>query len=489
MSVALRPERPPNPLVGLLDRLGPVLLTVAVGVVLGLQFIVPDKRAIAVIGAILMFGLAWRTDMIAGLGVLAVALPFPRTTVFGSTNLAFVALIAVLWLLRVSQGQCARPRRSPLDAPVLALFVAYVVSFYNVTTAEGLNWALPIFEMFAAAILMFFVIVNNLLDERGFRRFLDFQVVSVLLVCLLAAWELNHPGQYFIPGWIGFQGSSGGGINLHETRVGSSFYDYELLSEYCALNAMLILFLLLRAETLIRRLAYGALLSLVLFTLFATVTRGSIVALVAGTVYMIWLLRRRLSFVTLVTVGVALVVGFLGMDYYVAHFTRSGSVISRFGENSEKFVGMMPEARAAIWQAAWERALEHPFIGHGPYYSTMEGTRTYLWPHNLYLFVANNVGLIGLGIFLWLLWTLLRITRPQTDDLRHGDFMRSYMIIAQAQMVVFLIDETKIDFMRNGNYQFQVWLMFALITAAYQLTHAPRPLAVAPAVGSSGIRR
>ena len=487
MSVALRPERPPNPLVGLLDRLGPVLLTIAAGIVLGLQFIMPDKRMIAVIGAILMFGLAWRLDMVAALGVLAVALPFPRGTVFGSTNLAFIALLAVLWLLRVSRGQCARPRRSPLDALVLALFVAYVISFYNVTTAVDLGYALPLFVLLAAAVLMFFVIVNNLQDERGFRRFLDFQVFSIPLVCLLAVWELNHPGQYFIPGWIGFQ-TGLASINLHNIRVGSSFQDYELLSEYCALNALLVLFLLLRAETMLHRLAYGALLSLVLFVLFATVTRGSVVALAAGVVYLIWIVRRRLSFVTLVTVGVAMVVGFLSMNYYVANFTRSGNLMTRLA-GSTKFVGVMPADRAGIWMQAWGRIFEHPFIGHGPYYSAISGLRTYLWPHNLYLFVANNVGFIGLGIFLSLLWTLLRISRPRTDDLRHGDFIHSYMIIAHVQMVVFLIDETKIEFMRNGNYQFQVWLMFALITAAYQITHAPPAPALVPAGGLPGIRR
>jgi O-antigen ligase len=489
MSVAVRPERTPSPLVGLLDHLGPILLTIAVGIVLGIQFITPDSRTLAVLAAIVMFGMIWRLDMVAGLGVLAVALPFPRSTVFGSTNLAFVALIAVLWLLRVSQGQCARPRRTALDAPVLALFVAYVISFYNVTNAVDLSRALLIFELIAASILMFFVIVNNLQDERGFRRFLDFLAVSVLLVCLLAIWELNHPGQYFIPGWIGFQVGMGSDINLHNIRVGSSFHDYELLSEYCALNALLVMFLFLRAETMLRRLAYGGLLSLVLFVLFATVTRGAMVALGVALVYLFWIVRRRLRFVTLVIVVAALVAGYEGMSYYVGNFTRSGSIITRFATDSNKFVGYLPESRAVTWLDAWERIFGHPFIGHGPYYSIMEGTRTYMWPHNLYLFVANNVGFIGFGVFLWLLWTLLRISRPRTDDLRHGDFMHSYMIIAQTQVVVFLIDETKIEFMRNGNYQFQVWLMFALIAAAYQITQAPRPPAPAPAGGPLSMRR
>jgi O-antigen ligase len=177
------------------------------------------------------------------------------------------------------------------------------------------------------------------------------------------------------------------------------------------------------------------------------------------------------------------------MSYYVATFTRSGSILTRFvSENTSKFVGIMPEQRAAAWMGAWSRSLEHPFIGHGPYYSGMSGTRSYLWPHCLYLFIANNIGFIGLGIFLWLLGTLLWMSRPRTDDLRHGDFMHGYMIIARIQMVVFLIDEIKIEFMRNGNYEFQIWLMFALLTAAYQITHPPPARALVPAGAPPGIR-
>ena len=488
MSVVLPPARAPRTLLGLLDRLGPVLLTIAAGIVLGFQFIEPDKRVIALTVATLLFGLAWRLDMVAGMGLLAVALPFPRVTVFGSTNLAFVALLAVLWLLRTSVGQNLRPRRTPLDAPVLALFVAYVVSFYNVTTQADLVPALSLFELLAAAILMFFVIVNNLQDERSFRRFLNFQAVSVLLVCVLAVWELNHPGQYFIPGWIGFQVGAATEINLHNIRVGSSFYDFELLAEYCALNSLLILFLLLRAESVARRVLFGALLSLVLFVLFATVTKGAVISLAAGTVYLAWIVRRRLSFVTLVMVAAALVAGFQGMNYYVAHFTRSGNLLTRFADSSG-FTGYMPESRAAAWTGAWERIFEHPFIGHGPFYSGMSGTHIYYWPHNLYLFVANNVGFIGFGVFAWLLWTLFRISRPRTDDLRHGDYMRSYLIIARVQVVVFLIDQTKIEFMRSGNYEFQVWLVFALATAAYQIAQtAPAP-GLVPAGGPRALAR
>ena len=35
--------------------------------------------------------------------------------------------------------------------------------------------------------------------------------------------------------------------------------------------------------------------------------------------------------------------------------------------------------------------------------------------------------------------------------------------------VVFLIDEIKIDYLRNSIYQFEVWIMFAMLVAAHRL--------------------
>ena len=62
--------------------------------------------------------------------------------------------------------------------------------------------------------------------------------------------------------------------------------------------------------------------------------------------------------------------------------------------------------------------------------------------------------------------TLSLVPVPVTDDLRNGDYVASYLLIARAQMVVFLVDEIKVEYLRNMTYQFQVWLMFGLMAAA-----------------------
>ena len=467
MSVAPRPERPPNPLTGLLDRLGVLLLVIAVGAVLGLQYITPNIRVLAVLAGIVIFGVTWRLNMVSGLGVLILALPFPKAVVFGSTNLAFILLLLVIWLLRVSQGQSAPPRRSPLDAPLITLFGFYVVSFYSVGDTESLSRNLVAFQMMVTSWLLFYLIASNLQTRRDFSRLLGFQAVAVLLICLAGVYEVTHPGQSLVRGWITF---SREGESLLAFRVGSVFFDYELLCEFCALNTLLVLFLFVRAESLLLRVAYGSLLLLVVFVMFTTVTRGGIVALTAGLLYLMWLVRRRLTMVALTITAGATAAGVIGMNWYVSTFTRTGNLFERLSGTTMK--GLVPETRSIVWPEAWNRIFEHPFLGHGPWYSSFSGTHIYYWPHSLYLYVANNVGFFGLGVFLWLLSTLFRITRPLTDDLRHPDLLQSYMIIARVQLVVFLVDEIKIEYLRNDIYAAQVWMMFALMVAAYQVLHA-----------------
>ncbi len=466
MSASLRPARTPHPLAGLLDRLGVLILIIGVGVTMGLQYITPNKRVLSVLTALLMFGLTWRLNIVSGLGVMAIALPFPRTTSYGNTNVYIVTFMLVIWLLRVTMRQSAPPRRSPIDVPLVMMFISYVVSFYNVDVAD-LAIALGNFQMMAATWLMFYLVASVPETRKDFERLLIFQAFSVLLVCLVGIFEMTHPGQTLIPGWIEFGNLTSPGASAFGIRIGSSFYDYELLCEYCAIHALLILFLFLRTDSILLRTAYGGLLLLVMFIMFATVTRGGIIALGVGVLYMLWLIRGRLTMVGVTVTSGLVAAGLIGMNWFVSTFTRTGNMFERLAGST--VVGLVPENRSVVWPAAWSRIFEHPLLGHGPYYSPLSGAQIYHWPHSLPLYLANNVGFIGIAILAWLLWILFRITRPTTNDLRHADFLQSYMIIARVQMVVFLVDEIKVEYLRNINYAFQVWMMFALMVAAHRL--------------------
>ncbi len=470
MSEPARSPRGPGRWAAALDRAGVALLVTIVGIVLGLQYLMPNKRVLPVLLAILLFGLAWRADMATAIGLVLIALPFPRYTSFGNTNLAFVLFLLVIWLLRVSTRQTPPPTGTPANVPLVALFVCYVLSFYNVAP-EALSGNLQMFAMMVACWLMFFMIAGNLREQRSFELVFAFQAVSTFTVCLGALFEVTHPGVNMLQFLSAPLQSISTDRSLQNVRVGSVFFDYELLCEYCALNLLLIVFLFARARSLLPRLAYGGLLLFLAFVLFTTVTRGGVIAYTVGLIYLLWLVRRRLSFVRVIVL-VALVVGSAtAINFYVANFTQAGDLFERLSASQVK--GGIPDSRAVVWPEAWERIFEHPLLGHGPLYSIVSGTaRVYHWPHCLYLFVANNVGFVGLAVFLWFLGVLFWMVRPVTDDLRNGDYVGSYLLVARAQMVIFLVDEIKIEYLRNPIYEFQIWVMFGLMAAASLYVHS-----------------
>jgi len=430
------------------------------GVLLGQQYVHPNKRVLPVIVGVIVSGLAWRVGMVAGLGVLVLALPFPRGTVFGNTNLALILILLVIWLLRISQRQSPAPRQSPFDLPIVGLLIMYMLSFYNVKSPFFLERGLQNFELFAGAALMLYMIVNNLRTNQDLERFHHFVLISAASIFAVAVYELNHPASVFIPGWIDFFNTVGSEFNTRNVRVGSMFHDYELLSEYCAITLLLVGFLLIRAKTVGRKTVYSALLALNLFVLFTTVTRGAIFALAVAIPYFLYLTRRRASFVPFTIVTVLATLSALAMNFYVAHFTRSGDMFARLLK-TKVVGGWMPDDRAETWQNAWGRAMTHPLIGSGPSFAEIPGWQ-FWWPHNVYLYYANIVGFPGLLFFLALIGTAFAITRPQTDDLKDPDYAKACLLICHVQIVVFVIDEVKIDYLRNNIYLFPVWVMFAL---------------------------
>jgi O-antigen ligase len=442
-----------------------LILLAVLGALLGIQFWTPNKRVIPVVAVALVFGVAWRLSMAAAVNVLVFVLPYPKGTVFGSTNLAFILVVLVIWLLRLSLRTTAPARSSPLDLPILGMLLWGILSFYNVRMELVLAQALQNFVTFVACVVLYYLIINCVRTQADLQRLHAAQLVTALSVFLVATWELHNPEKVLIPGLLDFSGTHGNEFNTINVRVGASFRDYELLSEYCGLLFLFMILQLVRARSQTRRALLGVFCLFNVYTLFTTVTRGVIVSLAATLPYVFFVVRRRLNpirFMAAVSLILALAIG---MNFVVAHYTNSGNLFERLSE-TKVVHGFVPVAREGTWTNGWNRALVHPILGQGPYYGEIPGY-TNVWPHNVYLFIANLYGFPGLGFYLMLLAGLVMILRPVVDDLRHESYADAYLIIARAQLFMFMINELKIDYLRNPIYQFQVWQFFGMWTAAY----------------------
>ena len=276
----LASARLPHPRRDRFNQLLGVLLIVALGVIAGLQYVAPDKRILAVSMAALVVGIAWRLDTVSAIGLLIIALPYPRGTTFGSTNFALLLLLLLIWLLRARRDAEQAPRRTGVDLPIAGFLIAHIVSFYNVDTAQHAFQALGNFLVFVACIALFYLLVSNVRTTAQLRRIHVFQSISIATIVAFGLYEMGHPGAVIIPGWILLLGSQGTeGINLHDARIGGPFFDYELLAEFAAISLLFTVFRLLQSRSVMGRVVNATLSVALMIIMFATVTRGAVVAL------------------------------------------------------------------------------------------------------------------------------------------------------------------------------------------------------------------
>jgi O-antigen ligase len=162
------------------------------------------------------------------------------------------------------------------------------------------------------------------------------------------------------------------------------------------------------------------------------------------------------------------------MSIVVIQFTNYGQMYDRLEET--ELEGGLPDTRAGTWVDVWARIFDKPVLGHGPrlrlyndFVQPYPGTAVINYPHNLYLFLLYTVGFVGLMVYLsffsWLIFRYRIGVRKSTGD----PFMHGFIKLGVLFMIVFLVDQMKIEFLRIGTIDywhyifsiFAIWLAFA----------------------------
>jgi O-antigen ligase len=457
---------------------------IALGFFLGDQISKPQGRVIKALVGIFVLYAAWRFPIPVSIAAFVLLFPYPFPTVYASSNTIFVFLITAMWLAQIGLRTARPVGRTMLDLPILLLMGVYLLSFNSVSYAEQLKFSLINFSTILAGVFVFYLIVSSVRDEENLRRMMKVITIMAFTSWLTAIWELVFPGRAIVPGWI----LSGAYYNPEAIerglRVGGPFQDFELFAEF---NAMLLPIMLFQAAQATTKRDRAILLGLTLlnfFTLMATVTRGATIAFVAAMFYMLFLLRKTTRPRTLLAVlGIAIIV-WSGVEFYLSNYTVSGSVLDRLLDT--KVVNGMPDSRT-FWPDILARALEKPWVGHGPYYEFGEPGREkllkFFWPHNGYLYYLHTVGILGTAAFLWMLGKLLvntfRWSRHQLDT---ADYPAGLLFAWHISLVVFVIDQLKIEYLRSQYYQFWPWIVFGMTVATWNVVRGrgPQPPLAAP---------
>jgi O-antigen ligase len=444
-----------------------VLALILFALFVGTQIYSPHQRVIKLAIALLLFWMTVRSPLPLVVAVLAFLAPFSAGTSLGPTNALAIVMVFLIWMVRTAMGAPKPDWKSPVSTAILALIMIHAVSFYNTPGGYQMEFAIKKFSVLLAAVLFFYLILNFVNDERGLERIVWAMALSCSAMIILGLLELYLPNLRLIP-WFTLSGTKAIKGYFTHRRVAGPFRDGELLGEYMAMSVPLQVFMMARVRTMPLKAFWGLLIVGSLAIALATMHRAPLISMCLGVLYLIFLMRKRMnmqSLVGLLLLGAILVVT---MEYIMANYTPTGSVMERI-EGTE-FYGGIPDSRRGPWIEAWERSLEHPWIGHGPFYYIGYPVGIYYLPHSTYLYYFYTIGIIGLVVFLLFVGTLLRMT-IRYMSVRTGvkTFSTDLLTVLHVQLVVYLIDGIKIGYQRNDNYFLMVWLVFGMAAACYKV--------------------
>ena len=267
------------------------------------------------------------------------------------------------------------------------------------------------FTMFHLAGLIF-------TDERRLRHFEIFCLVVLAylsftaIAFLFGLHSLIFP-KFILDASVGFQPDRARGPLLQAVANGVSLNILGLL----AVNAY--------CRKKVHRRSIRLLLASVPIAILATMTRAvwlTFAGSVAALSFLSGKQHFRHSFVTvlvLATCGLGLVLGTgqLG-DVLNDRLHDSGPV----------------EFRQSVYAGSWEMFLQHPLTGWGvhqmpgelPRHVTGYRGEKILYPHNTYLELLAEQGLVGFSLYLWLMWELWKLGRGAVPSDEANGFLNQH---------------------------------------------------------------
>jgi len=441
-----------------------ILVAVVLGYILGGQVLAANKRMIEVLMAAAVLVAAFLLPSRYSIGFMLFIIPFPQYTSIGSTTVIFAFIIFAFWILRVSLGYEKRPIKSGIELPLIILVLFYVISMYMVKP-EHWDLAVGKFRIFISALLIFYLVVNMIRTERDIQFILNALLASFFFVATVAMVEIWIPSIAHIFNFLHVKGQAAAAAK--GVRVGSVFGDYEMFAEYLAIFIPILLLRVLNEKVFLRHLIWIPMLGSSVMLLLATATRGGFISLVVGMIYLMWIARRIINFQKLLPIILVTALIFYGSALMLHKFTATESLFGRLEQTT--LVGGMPDSRAQRWTETWDMIKDSPWLGHGPFFfiGVNEKNVNVRLPHSLWLFLAYQIGIPGSFVLYWILWIAWKRSYRAAKAFGAERTELAYtVVLLSAILVIFVVDEFKISFLRYDNTQHFMWTMFGLLLSA-----------------------
>ena len=265
-------------------------------------------------------------------------------------------------------------------------------------------------------------------------------------------------------------------------RIAATMQGYEMLAEYTAILIIFSFLLFFLSHKRFHRIVYSVIILNFFIIMSLTQTRGVYVAIALSIVYLVILffLTGKFKIGTKSFIGSVGIILILSISILIIdQMRREFSFVDRF----KKFASIDVEkgqldSRTGAWQygiqAINQMTLSGKIVGMGSKYlgaKKVWGVKRGGWPHCLYLSYILRDGFLGMGLllifFAWLYKTSIKgILREKSISDRELFLIAVGLHLA---FIIFIVDESKIEFIRHDRSQNIFWLFFGLITVCSKL--------------------
>ena len=457
---------------GFLGRMGIVLLGSGVGLFIADIVLKPTKRSIQLLAALAFLGLALVAHPFRALLFTIAIIPFPAYTSFGSTSMLMIFAVAGLSLVKAKQLNLATPFfRRDLDLAIGAFVLWMFLSLYGQREWDAYQIQIYMTGMLSA-VMLYYLILQLVRTPRQLLAAVSTQQSLAIILGIIANLQALFPTRTILPPFFSFSQRV---AEMEEVRAGyirafATFNGYELFAEFCAISIVVQYVLFRRAKSMALRAYWMMGIVIMLFALFRTGTRAGLIILLFGLFYAIVVGRPAIprgQLIRVVFVGLALF--YLTLPFTYPNVALMFERMSTIGTRDSSV-----QSREKVLQQAVDAIPDAFLLGHGPYQppGTFRGGVSQNI-HNLYVTLAYRMGIPGLMAFLWIAWILLRISRSTYRSPNAPSDVRELALGLHVALVMFFIDQAKIEFVRNPLNMHLAWMHFAFVTAAWRICRDP----------------
>ena len=415
-----------------------IAVTVAVGLLVGTYVaILSPIYAIAselalVLGLLMLRDTQW--GLIALIGLICLlpfgALPFKIGFTPTFLDLALVATYFV-WIVRIGTGKAGRFVGTPLGLPIIVFLLLACASFVAGLAHAYLDqYVLRHFVEILLSIGLFFVVVNCVQTQKQLRVLVAIIIlagfgaalIGIVLYFIPQAWSVRLLSAL---GRVGYPTGSGV-LRFVEDNPDLALRAISTSTDPNVLGGLLILITTLTSAQLFARtpllprpiLAAMALVDA--FCLYLTYSRGSMGGLAVG-LGVLALVKYRKLIPAMLAAGALLMLLPQAQDY-VQHLVEG-----------IQFQDLATLMRLGEYKDALILIGRHPWLGVG-FVGTPESS-LYIGVSNVYLLIAEEMGLIGLGVFVLIVIVFFRQVWQAWPRLRRHPGLESILLGLAAAVV------------------------------------------------------